>query len=465
MTITLEEPRTTPRISSVIATTSHGVPLGAAAAMLACGWAFAADRLVDPHYVWTSVATVLALVLLVRPIAWRGLLQRVYLAPFQISVVLTVLFSADRVLAAWEEHAPAFPAVSALASRALNAIGYRTAAERGLLFIDHPEGLVTILPSIEKLAVRPLLLFWLAWVVLRLIRDYRGIVVGLITVLATTVLVGMARYIVLVTAYIEHEGILSGSEGQAALDRFTSPWITGFFLVVAGFAADRAGRLLAKGVGAQAPAPVRPRARPMVASVAVIALLGAAAGLAFCFVPPGKEKPGRVLIDDRFCGIWEPTARQFDTEWYGDFPTYSFTSLAEWLGKWFSVDANTTRPYDDELLSQYDVLIIKTPEEPIPDAETAAIERFVRRGGGLLLVGDHTNLLGMGTHLNALSANDGIQFRYDSVSDGLTGGFVNCAPPSIGRHLGALHVEKLEFMTSCSLQLSGGCPGQVPRRG
>ena len=76
--------------------------------------------------------------------------------------------------------------------------------------------------------------------------------------------------------------------------------------------------------------------------------------------------------------------------------------------------------------SHYDVLIIKTPEEPIPDAETAAIERFVRRGGGLLLVGDHTNLLGMGTHLNALSAKHGIQFRYDSVSDGLTGGFVDC---------------------------------------
>jgi hypothetical protein len=70
-------------------------------------------------------------------------------------------------------------------------------------------------------------------------------------------------------------------------------------------------------------------------------------------------------------------------------------------------------------------------------------------------VGDHTNLLGMGTHLNALSAKHGIRFRYDSVSDGLTGGFVECALPSLGRHLGALHVDKLEFMTSCSLHLSG----------
>ena len=179
------------------------------------------------------------------------------------------------------------------------------------------------------------------------------------------------------------------------------------------------------------------------------------AGLAGTFVPPGAEKAGRILVDDRYCGIWEPTARQLDTQWYGDFPTYSFTSLAEWLGKWYSVDANTSRPYDDELLSGYDVLILKTPEEPFPDAETEAIDRFVRRGGGLLLVGDHTNLLGMGTHLNALSARHGIRFRYDSVSDGLTGGFVDCFGPRIGRHVGALHVDHLQFMTSCSLQISG----------
>ncbi len=193
----------------------------------------------------------------------------------------------------------------------------------------------------------------------------------------------------------------------------------------------------------------------IVVSAGAIALVGTASGIALCFAPPGTGKAGRILIDDRYCGIWEPTARQLDTEWYGDFPTYSFTSLAEWLGRWYSVDANTSKPYDDELLSRYDVLILKTPEERIPETETAAIDRFVRRGGGLLLVGDHTNLLGMGTHLNALSAKNGIRFRYDSVSDGLTGGFVECVQPWIGRHVGALHVDKLDFMTSCSLQISG----------
>ena len=110
--------------------------------------------------------------------------------------------------------------------------------------------------------------------------------------------------------------------------------------------------------------------------------LAATAAFAWAFVPPGPEKDGRILIDDRYCGIWEPTARQLDTEWYGDFPTYSFTSLAEWLGKWYAINVNTSKPYDDDLLARYDVLILKTPEEPIPEAEAAAIDRFVREGGG-----------------------------------------------------------------------------------
>ncbi len=169
--------------------------------------------------------------------------------------------------------------------------------------------------------------------------------------------------------------------GLAALDQFGSPWITGFFLIVAGFAADRAVKSLINPEAASNPSRSSPRLRTRFASSAAMAVLSASAALAWEFVPPGPGKAGRILIDDRFCGIWEPTARQLDTAWYGDFPTYSFTSLAEWLGKWFLIDVNTSKPYDDELLSRYDTLIFKTPEEPIPDAAAAAIDRFVRQVG------------------------------------------------------------------------------------
>ena len=348
-----------------------------------------------------------------------------------------------------------FGAASAAASSVLNLAGYRTAVEGGRLLVDHPDGLVTIASTMEKIAPRPFLLFWLASVALRLMRDHGRWLAGAVTSLAVTLVVAMARYIILLAVYVEHDNILVWHAGQAALDVFASPWITSIFLVAAGLAADRAGRSLGQGGTTPTSRRVAVRSRTCAVTGAAIAAFAAAASMAWSFVPPGTENAGRILIDDRFCGIWEPTARQLDTQWYGDFPTYSFTSLAEWLGKWYSVDANVGKTYDDELLSHYDVLILKTPEEPIPRAESAAIDRFVHRGGGLLLVGDHTNLLGAGTHLNAFSARYGIQFRYDSVSDGLTGGFVGCVSPRLGRHVGAMHVDKLEFMTSCSLRLSG----------
>ncbi len=407
---------------------SPAIPVGIAAALVTSGWTLFFDRRVESHILWASVAAALAVLALAWPIVRRGVLRRAGLAAVQIAAVLLVVFSADRAMATWEERAPRFGVASTLASGALNLLGFRAASERGLLMIDHPDGVVTILPSMEKLAVRPLLLFWVGWVALRLFRRDRRLVASAGIGLLATLLVGLARYVVLLAIYAEHDDILAGNSGLAALDRFASPWIASGCLVLAGLAADRAVRWLV-GRDVSATATARPKIRAVLKAGAAVGGLSMLAGLAGSFVPTGVEKAGRILIDDRYCGIWEPTARQLDTQWYGDFPTYSFTSLAEWLGKWYAVDANTSRPYDDELLSGYDVLILKTPEEPFPDAEIDAIDRFVRRGGGLLLVGDHTNLLGMGTHLNALSARHGIQFRYDSVSDGLTGGFVDYLGP------------------------------------
>ncbi len=453
MTATLDLPRAASPVAIDAAAESRDVALGLPAALLVSSWMFVFDRHMARYDLWALIAVLLAYLALARPIAQRGMLRRGWLAAVQLGTLLLIVLTADRTLVAWEERSPRFDVASSIASAALNLAGFRTAAEGGLLLVDHPEGLITIVPSMEKLALRPFLLFWLAWVALRLMRDQRRAAACAGLGLATTLLVGMIRYIVLVAAYIEHDDILAGSTGQAAL---------GLFRIVVDHEplspsgrSRRGSRLpVARrrhGAGGRRPAADAGLARVRRGD----RRLGALAGLAWTFVPPGAEKAGRVLIDDRFCGIWEPTARQLDTEWYGDFSTYSFTSLAEWLGKWFSVDVNTSRPYDDDLLARYDVLIIKTPEEPIPDAEAAAIDRFVRAGGGLLLVGDHTNLLGMGTHLNALCARYGIRFRYDSVSDGLTGGFVDYDGPRLGRHVGALHVDRLEFMTSCSLQLSG----------
>ena len=362
MTATLEQPRAVPRTPALREEAEAVAPSGAAAALVVCGWILASDRWTDPYYVWTSLAALLALVLFLRPIAWRGLVRRACLAPFQIAATVLVLFTGDRALAAWEERSPAFAAASTISATALNVVGYRTAVERGLLLVDHPDGLVTIASSIEKLALRPFLLFWFVWVVLRLSRFQRQIIVCSLVSLAVTLLVALARYVALLAVYLEHDDILSGGAGQAALDIFASPWITCGFLVAAGVAADRACRIVSE--RAPAPTAAAPRLRTVAGASVMVAVLSAAGSFAWLFVPPGAMKAGRILIDDRFCGIWEPTARQLDTEWYGDFPTYSFTSLVEWLGSGIH-RRHYDLSYDDDLLYKF-TPIIKTPEEPIP---------------------------------------------------------------------------------------------------
>ncbi len=49
--------------------------------------------------------------------------------------------------------------------------------------------------------------------------------------------------------------------------------------------------------------------------------------------------------------------------------------------------------------------------------EIEAIERFVEQGGGLLLVGEHTNVFNTGTHINDIAKVFGFSFRYDCLFD------------------------------------------------
>jgi hypothetical protein len=308
---------------------------GFAAALVASGWIVCFDRRVAHPVLWASIAAAVALVALAWPIARRGWLKRAAMALIELVTLMAAAGTADRAIAAWEERAPRFGAVSSVASGALNLLGYRATAERGLLLLDHPDGLVTIVPSMEKLAVRPLLLFGAAWVVLWLVRDSRRAAIAAVVGLAALLLVGMLRYVALLVVYAEHDDILAGLNGLMALERFASPWIASGFLLLAGLTADRPMR---RAVAGEAPgprsAPVRRRAWVVFGAGAMVAGLAGLAGFSGTFAPTGAEKGGRILVDDRYCGIWEPTARQLDTDWYGDFPTYSFTSLAEWLGKW-----------------------------------------------------------------------------------------------------------------------------------
>ncbi|MCD6469116.1 MAG: hypothetical protein J7L32_07435, partial [Thermoplasmata archaeon] len=171
---------------------------------------------------------------------------------------------------------------------------------------------------------------------------------------------------------------------------------------------------------------------------------------AMAYHDPGVKKTGRVLIDE-YHSEWENTTKAMDTEWYGMLSVYNYYSWADWLDKYYYVDINVNSTLNMSLLKNYDVLILKCPTIQYSDEEVSAIVQFVRDGGGLYLIGDHTNVFGMNSFLNQVSERFGIRFNYDATYQVPTGWFSRYKPPSMLAHPIVQHVKRFDFLTSCTL--------------
>jgi hypothetical protein len=169
------------------------------------------------------------------------------------------------------------------------------------------------------------------------------------------------------------------------------------------------------------------------------------------FPDPGVPKPGRVVIDDSHSFEWEQAARRLDTEFFGDFSTYSFSTMAEHLSRSMDVSVTVTRERLLDAVARCDVLVLKTPQIDYSSEEVSAIQEFVRSGGGLIVIGDHTNLFGMNTRLNEVLAGMDLLLRDDSVRSTENDYFVTASPPVFGRHPATGSIDPLMFMTGCSV--------------
>ncbi len=169
------------------------------------------------------------------------------------------------------------------------------------------------------------------------------------------------------------------------------------------------------------------------------------------FQDPGSAKNGRILIDE-YHSQWEDTTRPLDTEWYGQLSTYNYYSWAQWLASYYDVSRNTDATLTTELLDQYDILILKCPTQSYSSDEIRAIREFVGTGGGLYLIGDHTNVFGMNTFLNQVCEQFGIRFNTDATYELGTGNLSVYHSDAVLSHAVMRHVSQFEFMTSCTVE-------------
>jgi hypothetical protein len=350
-----------------------------------------------------------------------------------------LLFLGAAVAALYSLASPDFKHLDSLAPVAaslLRAVGAEVSAQGGVVLVRSLERLVEHRVSIDHVLPLPAAVFLAGSLALLATARRWGALVGC-GVLAVAYL--WLRYAVLLL--VESESAASGLFWSLdALAIALTPWAV-IHLVAFG--------------------PLAPRGEPGTVSTpvghTVRGVVLAAAGtfcvvFGFAFADPGSRKPGRVLFDEGHSD-WERTTRPMDTQWYGEESTYNYHSMRIYLEHFYDVRI-TRETLDRAVLDSCDVLVLKTPTRAYSAAEIEAVEAYVRRGGGLWLIGDHTNVFGITTFLNPMAARFGFEFGYDVTYDLHSGGLSLYRTPAAFRHPTVQNLEGFLFATSCTISPS-----------
>ncbi len=271
--------------------------------------------------------------------------------------------------------------------------------------------------------------------------------------LARLVLVVLAwapvRLVLLIGWFLHREMRAPADLKLTVMNQFLSPWVLAAASsgAVAGawwFVGRRRGEAMGEEAGEE------PRVWPRLVSVSVLVGITFAAFLLLRLEPVGAPRGGRIAFVERHSD-WEPTDRPYDTESYGHDPSYSYTNIYRFCGQYFDVSRiGDEEKIDSARLAECDVLVIKNPTEAYAPEEILAVHRFVENGGGLLLIGEHTDIDRMSTHLNRITARFGFKFRPDilfSVEDP----YVQYVAPRMLPHPAVRNVPPMMYAGSCSI--------------
>ncbi len=164
---------------------------------------------------------------------------------------------------------------------------------------------------------------------------------------------------------------------------------------------------------------------------------------------PGERKNERIMVDE-FHSTWERTDKPFDTEWYGQDSGYNYACIYDYCSRFYNMSRLTTA-IDKTTLNNCDVLIVKVTTSRYTPDEVANIEDFVKQGGGLMLVGEHTSVFDSGTHINDIAKVFGFKFRYDCLFD-MDTTFEQLYNRSLVPHPIIQYMPYLNFAVSCSIE-------------
>jgi hypothetical protein len=167
--------------------------------------------------------------------------------------------------------------------------------------------------------------------------------------------------------------------------------------------------------------------------------------------PVGTPQAGRVMVVERH-STWEPTTRPYDTRFFGHDSGYNYAAVYDYLAQYFEMSQLLeSQKISDSTLADHDVLVIKVPTARYSRDEVQAVVRFVERGGGLLLVGDHTNVFKSGTYLNDIARHFGFTFRHDLLFGTGASAYDQLYVRPRVPHPVVQHLPPTDFAVSCSI--------------
>ncbi len=422
--------------------------------LLACaaGAAIAALLLPSPVRVAPALLAIGAALAIATPLR-RGLAGNIASIPWDAGVVLGAVAIADPLVAAFQSNVHDLDFFAPLVAAILRACGVLAAADPPFLHVAGTGNVFTVDCTTEKLFGHAWSIFVLAgaaFVLLsgRFARRWRTIA----TLAVAAVVFALVRFSVLVAAMdaAPHPEFF-----------FERAWVFGslvpLVLILSWIAVPRAPDA---GAGTRRAPSSELRTRDL----ALAAALGASIAAALGFHDPGRPRPTtptRVLVDEHHSN-WEWSTIQLTKESYGVQTVYNYSELVRYLRSFYEVRPNFA-PLTTALLDSADVVVLKTPTRPYAAEEVDALVRFVEDGGGLWLVGDHTNIFGMGTHLNQVASRFGFRFRYDALIDLRTHGRQLFRRPRLFTHPSIRHLPPLLFATSCGME--GGASTDAVIRG
>jgi hypothetical protein len=271
------------------------------------------------------------------------------------------------------------------------------------------------------------------------------------------------RTLLLVAVYVQRAVRSDAAAPPHVMNQFLSPWVHLALLAVPVLAAWRWIRLkpLAASPEPESPLAVSqalsaaypPWKFPACAGLLLISVTLLAIGLQW--QPAGTRRQGRVMWVERH-STWEPTDRPYDTRHYGGgeehSTSYTYTLAYQYLGQFYAMSRLAEQgTIDDASLANCDVLVIKVPTARYRADEVDAVVRFVRAGGGLLLIGDHTNFDGSSAAMNDITRQFGFTFRDDVLysTEAAPEDYAYAAPRL--PHPAVQHVPRFDFAISCSI--------------